>query len=86
MTTKKCAFCEGEAGNNRECELCESPLCWNHVVRISVAIHDDGTCYEAPFYLCRECVSDNQDIIKAIKSKFRKTDYWTYQKLLSLVR
>lgn len=42
----------------RKCINCYTPLCWDHVVRVSVAVHEDGTVFEHPFYLCRFCADE----------------------------
>lgn len=84
--TIKCGFCEGEAGDNRECVLCNQPLCWSHVVRISIAVHRGDVCYEVPMYLCRECLRRNKDLMDGLQVKYFKTGYQVYKQIIDIIK
>lgn len=75
------------ADKNRKCLNCGILLCWDHVVRISIAVHDRGHVYENPFYLCRDCAKFlfGETILKKLLS-LTDTHVVDYMTALTMVR
>lgn len=80
----KCGDCDGEAGKNRKCTLCDKPLCWSHVVRISIAVHKGNICREVPFYLCRSCAIEPV-IMLCLIHKYDETGYEVYNEIKNIL-
>jgi hypothetical protein len=81
----KCGDCDGEAGKNRACTFCGKPLCWSHVTRISLAVHEDNICREVPFYLCRSCLRCNPMIMLCLIHKYDETEYEVYNDIRNIL-
>lgn len=54
----RCDFCGEETDKFRYCVRCGRRLCWSHVVRLGVTLHDEDVPLSYPVYICRCCAAE----------------------------
>jgi len=54
----RCDFCGEETDKFRYCVRCGRRLCWSHVVRLEITLHDVDVPLSYPVYICRYCAAE----------------------------
>lgn len=82
-----CDYCGNETDEFRFCVNCGVPLCWEHVGRLSIAVHNDEGMRETAVYVCPTCLLQEPIVIHDLLVKKQKHNprIETIGKILSIL-
>ncbi len=73
---RKCYVCKKITDEYRFCLNCGNYMCWNHVGRITVSVHNKDGMRETSFYVCQDCIVNKNyelDILTLLRRKLTHT-------------